>query len=258
MQEIGKTPTILDVGIETLKPHPLNREIYEVNEEEDKKLEESIKAEGIKSPIFITDKDVVLDGHRRLRIAKKLGFEFIPAIIEYPRSKEEEAYLILTHNLYRVKKPREIFKEQQIWEKILKPLAQQRKKKGKKIPDLPLNLEEGIMSSKGEVAEEVAKKTGVSRAQIYKIDYIYTHEEDSRKAEEIVKELDKGKISVHRAYERMKEEIEKELKIKTAKACDWCGRKMTKGEFKYLVAHQSCLEEMREYLWERRRRILSE
>jgi len=245
----GETPTIFDVGIDLLKPHPLNKEIYLEDEKEDKNLEELIKAEGIKTPLFITDDDVILDGHRRYRIAKKLGFKSVPCIIEYPKSREEEFYLILLHNHYRIKKPREIYNEYQLWKKILKPLAEQRRKWKKRVPELRANLPQ-VLPQGGRVTEQIAKVKGVSRKQLEKIDYIYSHEHKSKDTEKIVEELDKSKISVHRAYERMKEK--EEAFVKTARSCDWCRMKIKRAEFHYIVVHKDCYEKIWEYLKEKR------
>ena len=75
----------------------------------------------------------------------------------------------------------------------------------------------------GRVRDQAAKRIGVSSGQLHKIDYIYSHEDE---AKDIVEKLDRGEISVHQAYEKIKKRLEpkpKEEKEKTWK-CDACER----------------------------------
>jgi len=61
---------------------PESNEVHVKNSKTDKTLEESIKYNGIHSPIIVRrlegEKYLVIDGVRRLKIAKKLGIESIP------------------------------------------------------------------------------------------------------------------------------------------------------------------------------------
>lgn len=69
------------------------------------KLAESIRTEGILSPLIVrplenTDEYEVISGHRRLYAAQKAGLKTIPAFV-YEISREEAAILLVDSNLHR-------------------------------------------------------------------------------------------------------------------------------------------------------------
>ncbi|WP_231911579.1 MT-A70 family methyltransferase [Candidatus Nitrosocaldus cavascurensis] len=72
-----------------------------ISEEEYNALKSSIEREGIRLPLVINPKKVLLDGYTRLRIAKELGIEKVPIAMVDTASEIEEKELILTLNAYR-------------------------------------------------------------------------------------------------------------------------------------------------------------
>ena len=93
----------MKIDITLLKEHPLNKEIYgSDNEEQLNDLVEKIRNSGYIKPILITNRYVIISGHRRWRAALQLGytdieFQFVP---EDPQKQVE---LFLLENYYREK-----------------------------------------------------------------------------------------------------------------------------------------------------------
>ena len=94
------------IAIEISKLHPFENHPYKVlDNEEMETLTESIRADGILSPLIVrplenTDEYEVISGHRRLCAAQKAGFKTIPAFV-YEISREEAAILLVDSNLHR-------------------------------------------------------------------------------------------------------------------------------------------------------------
>lgn len=94
------------ITIEISKLHPFENHPYKVldNEEMDT-LAESIRADGILSPLIVrplenTDEYEVISGHRRLHAAQRAGLSKVPAFV-YEISREEAAILLVDSNLHR-------------------------------------------------------------------------------------------------------------------------------------------------------------
>lgn len=94
------------ITIEISKLHSFENHPYKVlDNEEMETLAESIRTEGILSPLIVrplenTDEYEVISGHRRLYAAQKAGLEKVPAFV-YEISREEAAILLVDSNLHR-------------------------------------------------------------------------------------------------------------------------------------------------------------
>ena len=89
--------------IKNLKPHPLNRLVYGThNKLELENLTDNIKRLGLLEPILVTDKNIILSGHRRLEACKILKKKYIECKI-ISVSEEEQIYYIISGNKQRVK-----------------------------------------------------------------------------------------------------------------------------------------------------------
>ena len=95
------------VNIPTEKIHSFEGHPYKVlDNEEMVLLTESIKEQGILSPIIVrpieeTEKEYeVISGHRRLHAAVKAGMKTVPALI-YAISRDEAAIMLVDSNLHR-------------------------------------------------------------------------------------------------------------------------------------------------------------
>ena len=86
--------------------HPFEDHPYKVfDNEEMETLTESIRTEGILSPLIVRPLEnsegyEIISGHRRLYAAQKAEFKSIPAFV-YEISREEAAILLVDSNLHR-------------------------------------------------------------------------------------------------------------------------------------------------------------
>ena len=93
-----------EIPIEQL--HPFQNHPYKVlDNEEMATLTESIRAEGILSPLIVrpidgTEEYEVISGHRRLYAAQRAGLSNVPAFV-YEMNREEAAILLVDSNLHR-------------------------------------------------------------------------------------------------------------------------------------------------------------
>ena len=91
------------------KLHDFDGHPFKVTDNEDMdKLVESIKSQGIITPLIVRQKDnttdeyEVISGHRRLHASKRAGLTEVPALI-YPYSKTEAAIAVVDSNLHRAR-----------------------------------------------------------------------------------------------------------------------------------------------------------
>ena len=76
--------------VKDLKPHPRNKEFFDdMSGDKWNEFLESIKTSGIIEPIVITQNNVVVSGHQRLRAAKELKLETVPTIMKTYYSEDE-------------------------------------------------------------------------------------------------------------------------------------------------------------------------
>ena len=93
------------VSLPIVKLKPFANHPYKVIDNEDmQSLAESIKSQGVFTPITVRPIDngeyEIISGHRRVFACKKLGFEFIPAFVK--EMTREEAIIVMTDsNLHR-------------------------------------------------------------------------------------------------------------------------------------------------------------
>lgn len=108
-------------------------EIYGENENRPK-LEESIKREGIITPLEVstrTGANVVLSGKCRLQIARKLDLPKVPVMIGDYANSEEEIDMLFALNLHRDEKTYfQKFVEGKYFESVLRPHAKARQQEG--------------------------------------------------------------------------------------------------------------------------------
>ena len=80
----GERP-MYEMPIERLKIHPLNMEIY--GKDGGPNLVESIKKNGILSPLMISYKNEIISGSRRFYAAQKAGLSEVPVHIFETQSR---------------------------------------------------------------------------------------------------------------------------------------------------------------------------
>jgi len=195
--------TRLNVQIDSLHPHPLNERLYPVDEVEDEELEKSIMENGILDPLVATPDGTIIHGARRWRIARKLGITHVD--VEF-RVFEDPERAVIEYNRYRKKTPRILWNELDF---IRQKLGGQEKKLAQLKPfrDDPRFLKVEKTEDPVRADKEAAEELGVSTGQLYKIGYVYEHE-DVAVAKPVVEKLDRGEISVHQAFTEVKKAIE--------------------------------------------------
>ena len=178
------------VNIPTEKIHSFEGHPYKVlDNEEMALLTESIKEQGILSPIIVrpieeTEKEYeVISGHRRLHAAVKAGMKTVPALI-YAISRDEAAVMLVDSNLHR--------------EHILpseKAFAYKLKYEALKSQGKRNDLTSGRVGTKLRTDEEISKNTEDSARQIQR--YIRL----TNLIPELLELVDEGKIALTPAVE---------------------------------------------------------
>lgn len=201
-----------------LKPHPLNKYIYGV-EEVDEDLVESIKEHGLLEKLVIKQDGTIISGHRRHKAILRLYPEHIKnvpcEIIGFPGDEDgqlEEEVKLLEYNRQRKKTKEQLAKEGQILEEIYSKQAEKRKlanlKQNQRSTSEGPNLvpRSGPQPS-GKTVEKVADELGIGKESYRKLKIIREASESEDQTEsKIAKELlqDENK-STHRSYEDLKE-----------------------------------------------------
>ncbi len=143
--------------LRTFKGHP-----FKVLDDEDMdNLTESIKAQGIISPLIVriienTDKYEVISGHRRLHAAVKAGLSEVPALI-YPLDRNEAVIAVVDSNLHRER----LLPSEKAFAYKMKMEAL--KQQGKRT-DLTLSQ----AATKSDTAAEIGKSQNESRDQVFR------------------------------------------------------------------------------------------
>lgn len=168
----------------TFEGHP-----FQVLDDEDmNSLTESIKAQGIISPLIVrpienTDEYEVVSGHRRLHAAVKAGLTEVPALI-YPLDRNEAMIAVVDSNLHR--------------ERILpseKAFAYKMKMEAMKAQGKRTDLTLSQAATKSDTAAEIGKARNESRDQVFRyIRLIHL-------VPELLQKVDEGVIALSPAVE---------------------------------------------------------
>ena len=172
---------VVNIDISKLKPHPINEEIYSYKKSEHEELKKSVELNGLIEPIVIQKDNTILSGHRRYNVIKELGFESVECRLVHPTS---DKLFLVESNRTRTKTTEELLKEAD----ILKEEYSRMSKMGR-----PLDGE--IRNGKNWTILQVSDQLKTSTTKLKKLYSIRKHRED------LLKEIDLGKISVHQAYE---------------------------------------------------------
>lgn len=170
--------------LRTFEGHP-----FQVLDDEDmNSLTESIKAQGIISPLIVrpienTDEYEVVSGHRRLHAAVKAGLTEVPALI-YSLDRNEAMIAVVDSNLHRER----ILPSERAFAYKMKMEAM--KAQGKRT-DLTLSQ----AATKSDTAAEIGKARNESRDQVFRyIRLIHL-------VPELLQKVDEGVIALSPAVE---------------------------------------------------------
>ena len=171
-----------------IKPSPINEDIYSTTDLSD--LELSLRDIGQLEPIVINPKGDIISGHRRYFSMMRLGWKECRVRVE---EYENETIALIQYNNHRVKSISDIHNEFRILEKEYKKMLgssgtrsdlKKDKKKFNKYVD-------------------ISKTIGVGTSKLKQIKSIYNYEP------ELITQIDKGEISVHKAYKIVQKKYEK-------------------------------------------------
>lgn len=171
-------------NITTLKPNPINSTIYDDTDLSD--LKNSIEANGQLEPIIINSNNEIISGHRRYFSMVQMGKEKVDVRIAH---YENDVIALIEHNRHRTKTNKDVLRESKILEKELKD------KLGGRGKRTDLNGK-----SKFLVIDEVAKSLGFGLSKLKQLRTVNNY------APHMVDKVDKGEMSVNKAYEFVREE----------------------------------------------------
>jgi len=82
---------INNLSITALKIHPRNQEFFDdIEGNEYEQFKKSIQEEGIITPLLVAPDMILISGHQRYKVAKELGINTVPVIIDEGLNDEEE------------------------------------------------------------------------------------------------------------------------------------------------------------------------
>ena len=224
MNQIKYVPTT------SLKPHPLNAQIY--SDGCDKELLDDIKERGVRTPIEVTRSLLIISGHRRLNAAQMLGLSEVPVIFSDVDENDplavEEA--LIKANIQRQKSQEQITREYKRLKVIKEERAKIRMLAGKSNP--VLNLVQGIETGKS--CDLAAKELGIGRENAEKSLKV-VQQIDTLKQEGQLEEAEKlretlNKKSVNAAYQQIKPKKEKPIDGQQETAHSWTEPKAEQPE----------------------------
>lgn len=171
--------------LHTFEGHPFQV----IDNEEMESLAESIKAQGIISPLIVrpiegkTDEYEVISGHRRLYAAGKAGLTEVPALI-YPLDRNQAVIAVVDSNLHR--------------EKLLpseKAFAYKMKLEAMNGQGKRTDLTLSQIATKSDSAAEIGRETNQSRDTVFR--YIRL----TNLIPELLRKVDEGAIAFSPAVE---------------------------------------------------------
>ena len=194
---------IHDTSVDSLKPHPLNSQIYS-SSKPDELLLESIRANGLLEPVVVDLQNRVISGHRRVEALKILGIDRVQVRTINENDSQRLEELLIEHNRYRVKTASELVRE-------IKHLHMLWGKRQGQRSDLTSIKFDG--SRREDTRQRVSKKLGISTGNIHKLLFI------EERMPNVMKDLDEGVVSTHQAWLHAKK-LEREEQYSQLKAIE--------------------------------------
>jgi len=170
--------------LSNLSQHPDNHRIYAPTDLEE--LEKSLKDFGQMEPIAITPNLRIISGHRRYMAMRNLGWEGCEVRLIEP---ENEIVALIEHNNHRNKTSTDILNEVRYLKNELKEVVGRgrnargrEKKQGKRIT----------------MVMELSQRLGIGTTKLKQLLSISNYEPS------LIEEIDRGEISVAKAYEKVR------------------------------------------------------
>jgi len=169
---------IISIDVNDIKESSINSEIYEFRKEEHDELIKSIELNGLLEPLVIDKDNNLISGHRRLSAIKEIGWEMVDCRITHT---DNLLISLIELNRYRKKTESELTKEYNILRGSGKSRQKQTQGKNWSIVD-------------------VSKKLGTNTTKLKKLLSIENYEPT------LLNEIDLGKISVEKAYQKVRKD----------------------------------------------------
>ena len=170
-------------SVDILQPHPMNQSIYGSHTFQDDDLKFSISQNGLLDPLVITNDNVVISGHRRLKAIKDLGWDLVDCRVE---EFSNPILSLILFNKSRIKTSKELLHEAEILQKEYSKFSYRGKRN-----DLNGN-------GKNHTINNVAEGLGVSVSHIKRLKKI------NNEAPHLFEFIDKGEISVSTAVDMIR------------------------------------------------------
>lgn len=183
-----------------LKPHPVNQKLYGA-ETIPQDFIDSIKENGILEPLVIKRDGTIISGHRRWLTAKALNMESVPVRVLEFENELDEREAIITFNKQREKTFSQKMAEAEELEAIEKQRAEAQRTE--KISHFRKTGETVATLPPSKTRDKVAEAIGIGKGRTYnKATKVWeAAKEGNEVALELVEKLDKGEVSIHKAYE---------------------------------------------------------
>lgn len=118
---LSVSDAIQHIGLDQLKPHPRNEEIYGCSESI-ADLVELIQLKGYVQPLTVKTDGTIVSGHRRWRALAALGWKFVPVIVRHFQTEDYELFVLVAENRHRHQSPVQRIREGIVVEPIAREL----------------------------------------------------------------------------------------------------------------------------------------
>ncbi|MEG4006258.1 ParB N-terminal domain-containing protein [Microcoleus sp. Pol11C1] len=118
---LSVSDAIQHIGLDQLKPHPRNEEIYGCTARI-ADLVELIQLKGYVQPLTVKTDGTIVSGHRRWRALSALGWKFVPVIVRPFQTEDDELFVLVAENRHRHQSPVQRIREGIVVEPIAREL----------------------------------------------------------------------------------------------------------------------------------------
>ena len=177
----------MKIKLRELKVHPENDQIYNLTTLND--LEKSLSKHGQMEPLAVTKNLTIISGHRRYAAMKNIGWDVCDIRFVKP---ENEVVSLIEHNRHRQKTTTDILNEARYLERELRNSVG----RGRYAASKRSGYKKGERIT---MVVELSKRLGVGTTRLKQLLSISNYEPS------LLKDIDAGKISVTRAYERIRQ-----------------------------------------------------
>ncbi|RLI00128.1 hypothetical protein DRO19_00300 [Candidatus Bathyarchaeota archaeon] len=200
---------VVEIPLDRLRVHPVNRQIYVSDSERKAELLESIRQHGILEPLIVMPQDdgfLILSGARRFECARELGFKAVPCIITHV---EDPVLAIIEYNRYRKKTAIEIYNELQVLKERLSETA--RLKQLSKLKPFQDSSFDKIDKTEAINTRRIAAQTlGVSEGYLSMLEQVVEHKD---LIPDVFERLKAGRETVYSAYSQLRSKLRKDVEI---------------------------------------------